>query len=308
MENRGTAIIDELKSACPGFRAQEPLSRHTSLAIGGPAEFYADVNTREELSALRQIVTAHQLPVFFIGAGSNLLISDRGIRGLVIHLQGEFRKWNFVGAQDVVTGAAVWMPALAKACAEKGLAGLEAVVGVPGTVGGGLVMNAGTREGWIGNIVVDVDAMNPDGSMITLGKEQLQFAYRRSNLENRWILGARLSLKPEPPEAILARMDAHLQYRARTQPLATSNCGSVFKNPPNQAAAQLIEQAGLKGSGIGDARISDRHANFIINEKNASAQDVFELMKRTRQRVHDKFGVWLEPEVKLIGEFPEKLS
>ncbi len=145
-------IADDLRSACAGLRPQEPLSKHTSLSIGGPADYYADVSTLQELIALRRVVAQHHLPVFFLGAGSNLLVSDKGIRGLVIHLQGEFRAIEFQGT-TVNVGAGAMMPAVAKQAAEHGLSGVESLIGVPGTVGGGLVMNAGTREGWLGNVV-----------------------------------------------------------------------------------------------------------------------------------------------------------
>src|SRR5438309_5235460 len=140
------SVADELAAACPGLKTQEPLSRHTSLAIGGPADFYADVITLQQLAALRHASQSHRLPVFFMGAGSNLLVSDKGIRGLVIHLQGDFRGTEFEGTA-VIVGAGVWMPALVKQCAERGLSGVEPLIGVPGTIVGGLVMNAGTREG-----------------------------------------------------------------------------------------------------------------------------------------------------------------
>jgi UDP-N-acetylmuramate dehydrogenase len=300
-----TALLEELQTACPGLRPQERMARHTSLAVGGPAEYFADVNTPAELMALHALVRRHQLSVFFVGAGSNLLVSDMGIPGLVIHLQGEFRQTDFEG-ETVFAGAGVWLPALARACAAKGLSGLEALVGVPGCIGGGLVMNAGTREGWLGNVVESVEVLEPSGQTRWMDRNELQFAYRASNLGACWVLRARLRLKPESSASIMARIESLLQYRARTQPLATSNCGSVFKNPEGGAAAQMIEACGLKGASRGGARISERHANFIINEKNATAQDVYELMRRAQQKVFEKFGVKLEPEVKLIGEFPAK--
>ncbi|MFA5976255.1 MAG: UDP-N-acetylmuramate dehydrogenase [Elusimicrobiota bacterium] len=296
------SLLDELRSACPTLRENEPLSRHTSLAIGGPADFFADVNTRSELIALHRCLQRHPLPVFFLGAGSNVLVSDRGVRGLVLHLQGDFR--NIVIEKDrVITGAGAWMPTLVKHCAEKGLSGIEFLIGVPGTIGGGLVMNAGTRDGALGQVVLSVDVIRPDGSVETLLRDQLTFDYRRSSLDGRWILGATLGLKPDDRSSIISRVDTLLKVRAQTQPLATNNCGSVFKNPPGQAAARLIEQAGLKGLVAGGARVSERHANFIINEKNARASDVQTLMKQIQQTVFDRFGIQLEPEVKLVGEW-----
>jgi UDP-N-acetylmuramate dehydrogenase len=296
------SLADDLRSACPAVLPHESLSRHTSLAIGGPADYYADVTTVEELINLRRIVMQNPLPVFFLGAGSNLLVSDRGIRGLVIHLQGEFRRIEFKG-NLVKVGAAVMMPAVAKQAAERGLSGIESLIGVPGTIGGGLVMNAGTREGWLGNVVSAVDVVGDSLKVESLTADVLGFAYRKSNLEGRWIVAAELALKSEETASIMKRLESLLQYRTRTQPLATSNCGSVFKNPPEGPAAQWIEKAGFKGVTAGGARVSERHANFIINENKATANDVRTLMTRIQEKVLKEFNVRLEPEVKLVGEW-----
>ncbi len=296
------SLADDLRAACPHLKTQEPLCRHTSLAIGGPADFYAEVNTLKELILVRQVSKSQNLPVFFIGAGSNLLVSDRGIRGLVIHLQGDFKRIEFAGVR-VKVGAGVMMPTLAKQAAERGLSGVESLIGVPGMVGGGLVMNAGTREGWLGNVVVAVQVLGDSSRVETLTARSLQFSYRHSNLEGRWVVGAELELKEDEPASIMKRIDTLLSYRSRTQPLATSNCGSVFKNPSESPAAQWIEKAGLKGTMVGGARVSARHANFIINERGASAQDVRELIQRIQKKVFDEFKVRLEPEVKMVGEW-----
>lgn len=296
------ALAEILKAACPFLRLQEPLSRHTSLAIGGPADYYADVSTRDELIALRRVLQKNPLPVFFLGAGSNVLVSDRGIRGVVIHLQGQFREAAFDGPL-VAVGAGTWMPTLVKQCAERGLSGIESLIGVPGTIGGGLVMNAGTREGVLGDVVQSVEVLDAESRVKTFSLAEIQFDYRRSTLENQWILGAVLRLKPDERSIIMSRVDALLQYRARTQPLGTSNCGSVFKNPPGNFAARLIEQAGLKGRRCGGAQISERHANFIVNVDKATAQDVQALVRLVKQTVFDKFTVTLEPEIKLAGEW-----
>ncbi len=296
------SLADELRAACPGVKAQEPLFKHTSLAIGGPADYYADVNSLSELIALRKISQTHRLPVFFLGAGSNLLVSDRGIRGLVLHLQGDFRRVDFSGTR-VKVGAGVLMPALAKQAAERGLSGIESLIGVPGTIGGGLVMNAGTREGWLGSVVSSVQILGDSLELESKKPEELAFAYRHSNLEGLWVVGGELVLKTDEPATIMKRIDALLQYRTRTQPLATSNCGSVFKNPSEGPAAQWIEKAGFKGTAVGGARVSERHANFIVNEGRATAQDVRELISRIQKKVQDEFKVHLEPEVKMAGEW-----
>jgi UDP-N-acetylmuramate dehydrogenase len=296
------SLADELQAACPGVKSQEPLFRHTSLAIGGPADFYAEVNTLPELIALRQITQTHRLPVFFLGAGSNLLVSDRGIRGLVIHLQGDFRRVEFDETR-VKVGAGVLMPTLAKQAAERGLSGIESLIGVPGTIGGGLVMNAGTREGWLGTVVSSVQVLGDSLKIETKAPQELAFEYRHSNLEGQWVVGGELVLKSDDPALVAKRMDALIQYRTRTQPLTTSNCGSVFKNPSEGPAAQWIEKAGFKGAAVGGARVSDRHANFIINERKATANDVRELITQIQKKVQEEFKVRLEPEVKMVGEW-----
>ncbi len=196
------------------------------------------------------------------------------------------------------------MPALAKQAAEKGLAGLEPLIGVPGTIGGGLVMNAGTREGWLGHVVQSVDLLNEKALVETWTAEKTAFSYRHSRLENQWVLGTTLCLKAEERSSIINRINALLQYRSRTQPLGTNNCGSVFKNPEGQYAARLMEQAGLKGAREGAAQVSERHANFIINTGHATAADVRALMNRMQQQVFEKFQIRLEPEIKLAGEWP----
>lgn len=300
-------LEQDLLTACPSLRRQEPLSRHTSFGIGGPADYYADVTTLVELKALRQVVTCHQVPTFFLGAGSNLLVSDLGIRGLVLHLQGDFRKVDFDGPRAHVA-AGVWMPTLVKQAAERGLGGIESLIGIPGTIGGGLVMNAGTREGVLGDVVETVEVLDGQGNLEKYSRDALGFGYRHSKAQGWWIVGATLLLRPEERSSIISKVEALLQYRARTQPLATSNCGSVFKNPPNEAAARLIEQAGLKGFALGGARVSDRHANFIVNEKEATAADVRALIHVIQKRVKEKFAIDLEPEVKLVGDWPTTLS
>jgi UDP-N-acetylmuramate dehydrogenase len=296
------SLADELRAACPALKTQEPLSQHTSLAIGGPADFYADVHTLPELIALRRVSQSLGLPVFFLGAGSNLLVSDRGIRGLVIHLQGDFRRVEFNGTK-VKVGAGVLMPTLAKQAADHGLAGVESLIGVPGTIGGGLVMNAGTREGWLGSVVSSVQVLGDSLQVESKAPIELAFEYRHSNLEGQWVVGGELTLKSDDPASIMKRIDSLLQYRTRTQPLTTSNCGSVFKNPAEGPAAQWIEKAGFKGTAVGGARVSDRHANFIINEGQATAKDVGELISRIQKKVQDEFKVRLEPEVKMVGEW-----
>lgn len=297
-----TSLAEDLQAICPGLKPDEPLAAHTSLAIGGPADYFVEVLTHAQLVALRKYLRKYPLPTFFLGAGSNLLVSDRGIRGVVIHLSGELRQCAIDGDR-VTVGAAMWLPALARQCAEQGLSGLEALIGVPGTVGGGLVMNAGTREGVLGDVVESVEVLDSDARVRRLPREALGLEYRRSNLEEAWILGATLRLKADERSSIMSRIDELLRHRAQTQPIGTSNCGSVFKNPPGMAAGQLIDQAGFKGMRCGGAQVSERHANFIVNGNGATAADVWQLIQQIQATVFEKFGVKLELEIKRVGEW-----
>jgi UDP-N-acetylmuramate dehydrogenase len=209
---------------------------------------------------------------------------------------------TFDGA-NVSVGAGAWLPQLAKQCAERGLAGVESLIGVPGTIGGGVVMNAGTRDGVLGDVVTSIEILNAAGEYERFPGSKANFSYRHSTLEGSWVAGATLLLRPEESTSIMSRLETYLRYRAQTQPLATNNCGSVFKNPPGGAAAKWVEQAGLKGKSIGGARVSERHANFIINEKGASAADVRALIEHIQSTVRERFSVELQPEVKFVGEW-----
>jgi len=291
-------------SLFPSAKLDEPMSLHTTFRIGGPADAYVEIDKREDLPALFRFARENGLGVFLLGWGSNLLVRDGGIRGVVLRLRGEFEEMKFDGRR-VWAGAGVRVPALVTACAEKGLAGAEPLVGVPGTVGGALVMNAGTREGEIASLVRWVDVFDPGGlKEERLEPARLDFRYRASNLENRVILGGGLELKPGDKVDILRRVRELQQRRLRTQPVHAYNVGSTFKNPPGRFAAELIEKAGLKGMRRGGAVVSPKHANFFENEGNASARDVLALVDAVRGSVRDKFGVDLELEMKVVGEEP----
>lgn len=296
-----TSLFDELKPLVHRAKADEPLSRHSTFGIGGPADFYVEVETGPQLKALMIWTQKHKLPVFPLGQGSNLLVGDKGIRGVVLRLRGEFEALAFDG-ERVMAGAGVALPYLAKQCAEQGLTGAEPLVGIPGTVGGGLMTNAGTPEGDIGSLVESVDVITPEGEVRTLARKDIAFSYRKSNLAGRFVLRARLKLRRGNKNDIMAGIQKQLNRRAETQPLGTYNCGSVFKNPPGDFAARLVEAAGLKGLRIGGAEISKRHANFIVNVDRATARDVRQLIEKARQAVFEKFGVKLELEVWLAGE------
>ncbi len=293
----------ELVKAVPTALLDEPLAPRTTFKIGGPADAFVAAKNRAELKAALAVARQAGVPTFVLGWGSNLLVRDKGVRGLVVQLAGDFEKVEFPGGGAVVAGAAARVPALVVACAEKGLAGLEPIVGVPGTVGGALAMNAGTRDGEIGGFVEAVSAVDlRTGEELVLTPERLAFTYRHSGLENFVALDARLALKPGVKADIMAVVRRYQQKRQETQPIHTYNVGSTFKNPPGRFVAKMVEELGLKGHAIGGARISPLHANFIENFAGAKASDVLALVDLIRERVRAGFGVSLELEMKVVGE------
>ncbi|MCX5789632.1 MAG: UDP-N-acetylmuramate dehydrogenase [Elusimicrobia bacterium] len=298
-----TPWAEELRKLFPNARLVEPLAQHTTFHIGGPADVFIAVEDEERLGALLRFAKERALPSFLIGRGSNLLVRDGGIRGVVLRLEGEFERIEFLEGARVRAGAAAPLPRLVMACAERGLAGAEPLAGVPGTVGGGLVMNAGTREGEIGALTRRVRIFDPERlEGRWLEAPELLFSYRRSNLAGSMILVGELVLKAGEKRDILRRVQEQQQRRLRTQPIHTFNVGSVFKNPPGHFAAKLIEEAGLKGLRQGGAKVSELHANFIENDKGASAADVLALIEAVRGKVRERSGVALELEVKVVGE------
>ncbi len=293
--------LADLQKVFPGLRPGEPLARHTTWGIGGLADFYVEISSRADLTVLRQWARDRGVPLMPIGQGSNLLIGDGGVRGGVVRLRGAFEEIRFEGTA-VTVGAGALLPRLARQAAERGLTGAEPLCGIPGTLGGGLRTNAGTPEGDLGALVESVDLMDEGGGVQTVPRADLGFRYRCADLGGRWALSARLKLRPGDGNGILTSVEKQLARRAERQPLGTKNCGSVFKNPPGDFAARLIEAAGLKGHRIGGARVSPKHANFIENTDNASAADVRQLIALIKKTVRDRFGTDLELEVWTVGE------
>ncbi len=294
---------EELRTAVPRARFDEPLARYTTFKIGGPADAFIDAETRDEVLAALRVARAASAPLFVLGWGSNLLVKDRGVRGIVLRLGGEFSSVDFPGGGRVRAGAAMRVPQLVVACAEQGLSGLEPIVGVPGTVGGALAMNAGTRDGEIGPLVLEIEAADPEALVVRkLSGSQLAFSYREGPLKNLVGLSVLLQLKPGVKGDIMAVVARYQQKRQQTQPIHTFNVGSTFKNPPGRFAAQMIEQLGLKGHAVGGARVSPLHANFIENFAGAKASDVLALVDLIRERARANFGVGLELEMRVVGE------
>lgn len=282
---------------------QEPLSKHTTYAVGGPAELYFEVPSIKAFAWLEAEAQKESRQIFMIGNGSNLLFSDKGTRDWVVRLKGDFEAFEFNGAR-VRAGAGVFLPVLIKAAAQRGLGGAEELVGVPGTLGGAIAMNAGTREVEIAKILESVrlwDSISKTEKI--MARRDIDFRYRASSVAGMFIVGAELIFEQEDPAKIQAKIDTHLSRRLATQPIGTQNAGSVFKNPETGFAAELITRAGLKGLRIGSAKISEKHANFIVNCGGAKASDIAELMEKVQTIVQQKFGVHLEPEVKRVGDW-----
>ena len=284
-------------------RASMPLADFTSFRIGGPADLFIAVEDESELMHAKAAAYRAGVPCFCLGLGTNLVISDRGMRGLVVRLGDGFGKIKIDGTK-VVAGAAAAFGALVEAVVDRGLEGLEFGEGIPGTVGGGLVMNAGAFGGEIAKVVTLVHGVTAAGAALALTKEDVKFAYRRTELPRHFII-TRVDFElARGDRAQLASRVAELRARRDArQPRGLPNAGSIFKNPPGNFAGKLLEGAGLKGTRHGGAAFSEQHANFIVNLGGAQADDVRALIDMARARVKERSGVLLEPEVRLVGDW-----
>ncbi len=282
----------------------EPLAGHTTLGVGGPADVFVRVENEDDLSALMGYITSNGLPWTILGDGTNLLISDKGIRGIVISLGDEFKSIR-VDGMTITAGSAATIGRVADVAAQHDLAGLEGVGTVPGSVGGAIVMNAGTHRGYIDVVTHSVSVVRVTGEKQVLSKEECGFTYRNSRFQTDRsfiITYARFHMQPGDGAAIREHLDSVRKHRAETQPQGRS-AGCFFKNPPGMSAGKLIEAAGGKGLREGGAAVSDIHANFIMNTNNATATDLYTLAERVRKLVRDTHGIELEYEVRLIGEW-----
>lgn len=291
-------------------RKNELLSKHTSFALGGPADIFACPADQDDLRTLLKAVQERNLNYFILGSGTNLLVRDGGFRGVVICLKRMNtikieREYRSIGGSFAVVfaEAGVSVPKLVSFAGEQGLTGLEFATGIPGSVGGAVRMNAGTALGEFGDIISSVTMLSPDGTELTRSGSDMAFGYRTSQVpEGHCVLDVRLILRRGDKEKVSARIGELLATRKQRQPLGSPNAGSIFKNPTEEPAGKLIESAGLKGTAIGGAQVSDKHANFIITTGKAKAADVLALMDLIKQTVLDVHGVRLEPELKIIGE------
>ncbi len=284
-----------------------PLARYTSFRIGGPADAFAEPTTLEELRTLLAILHTEGVPFFLLGGGTNLLISDKGVRGVVIKLGDGFNytSWKEQGDAAIVNvGAAHSLGRFVREAVRQGYHGVEFAEGIPGSVGGGLLMNAGAFGGELSRVVAAITGVHGEGVIRRLTGEEVGFAYRRTVLPPQFVVAeVEFHLPRGKLAEITAAMERAQQKRQQTQPHGYPNAGSVFKNPPGAYAGRLIEAAGLKGREHGKARISEQHANFIVNTGGASAADVRGLMEQAQLAVWEKNQVWLEPEVRFVGEW-----
>lgn len=291
------ALVEALKAFRPRIRFDEVLARYTTLDVGGRAEIFAVPRDVAQLRELLQTFHTHGVPVRALGGGSNLLIRQDAIGGAVIRLQ-DLRTLRIEDPR-ITVGAGYPLSSLISRACENGLAGMETLVGIPGTVGGAVWMNAGGKYGSIGPLVESVLVFHPDGSSETLQREQLNFTYRNSHLGDRIVAEVVLTLGHGDPDALLERARAVLGEKKASQPLTSRSVGCIFKNPPGTSAGRLIDQAGIKGMRVGDAVISTQHGNFFLNAGHASAADMMALIEQARAIVKERLGVELELEVQL---------
>lgn len=283
---------------------EEPMKRHTTFRIGGPAEVFVMPGNLEEVQRILEICRAEDLPYFILGNGSNLLVSDKGYQGVVVQL---YRNFGQIRVEDsrIHAKAGALLSGIAAAAREASLTGFEFAGGIPGTLGGAVVMNAGAYGGEMKDVLKEVTVLTPEGGVLTLQADELHMGYRTSVIKEAGyiVLEAVISLEKGDQEEIRSRMQELAGMRTSKQPLSYPSAGSTFKRPEGYFAGKLIMDSGLRGYQVGGAQVSEKHCGFVINTGNATAKDVTTLMSDVQRIVMEKFGVKLEPEVKFLGEF-----
>lgn len=292
-----------------GVRPGQPLARLSTLRIGGPAELYVEVGSERALVALLQEAARRRLAFQLLGLGSNVLVPDVGLPGIVARLGGELKRVRIRGRR-LSAGAGAPLALAARKAANAGLAGLEALGGFPSTVGGAVFMNAGCYGTEVKDVLRSARLVEPDGRRRRIGVAELQASYRSTALKATGAIVTRalFELQPGDPAALLARIDELNTRRWAALPSGQPNAGSIFRNPPGDAAGRLLDAAGLKGTSVGGALVSPKHANVIVNTGGATAADVVALMRTMRDRTMEKFGIRLEPEIVLLGDLEERLG
>ncbi len=305
-----SGLAEQLK-VIPGLKVKinEPLARYTSMKIGGPADFFVEADHDEALRQLLPLLERQGAEAYLLGNGSNVLVSDRGVRGAVIRLAGVFKRVDWVEDETGIwanVGAACAVTQLVRAAARRGYAGLEFAEGIPGTMGGALMMNAGAYGSEFEKIVAMIEGVTREGATARFARPQINFSYRDSNLPPGLVVTwVRLRLDKDETARVNSKVRELVMRRKSSQPSGHPNSGSMFRNPPGDYAGRLIEAAGMKGKRIGQAQISERHANFIVNLGGAKADEVRKLMDWARAEVKQRFSVELASEVKYLGDWPE---
>jgi len=301
------SLVSDLQDAGLKLVLDAPLARRTWWQVGGPADGFVKVGSVPEVQAVVAACARARVPLFVLGNGTNLLISDQGIRGVVLQLaRGLARAEALPGTEPPViqAGAGTKLAALIKKAVRMGWTGLEVFTGIPGTIGGAVRMNAGARLGETRDVLVEADVVLPDGTLTTLSLGELNMRYRQTDLpEGSVVVRARLQSTGGDVQAMRERVQEHLDHRASTQPLDQPSCGSTFRNPPGDHAGRLIEAAGLKGYRVGDVQVSEKHANFVVNLGDATASDVRRVVEHMQATVKERFGVELQREVHLAGDW-----
>lgn len=303
MSSRASELRRALERAEPayrgGIRQQVVLSEHSHIRIGGPAEFFLEPATEQDVALVVRVCHELQLPLYFLGGGSNLLIADEGVRGVVLTL----RKLNRVVRDQsrITAGAGTTLPSLIRSTKDVGLKGLELLIGIPAQVGGAVAMNAGTKDTEVFEHLVSLTLVNPNGEVEVWGRDQMKPSYRNGGLRDRVVLDATWELEEDDPQEIFRRLEAALKRRNATQPVTEKSVGCVFTNPQGDSAGRLIEEAGCKLLRKGALVVSGKHANYFVNEGGGTSRDFLELMAEVQKRVAGEFGVQLHPEVKVWG-------
>ena len=297
--------LQELKEMITGKLIEnESMKNHTSYGIGGPALAFIEPKSIKDLQIVKSFATKRRIPIYCIGGGSNLLISDYGIDGIVVSLEKSFKKILF-DEDTCYAEAGVKLSKLVKGCIKRNFKGLETLIGIPGSLGGALIMNAGAFGNEISKYLVTIDILNSEGFVEQKSADEIEFGYRSSTFnKDDILLSAEFRLEKTSENDIREKHDSANKQRKNTQPLRYRSAGSVFKNPNGFAAGYLIDKAGLKGKSIGGATISDIHANFIINQDNATADDIVRLIKLIRKTVYKRYSINLELEITTLG-FPK---
>lgn len=297
-------FLEHLKQVIPeeNIRLNEPMKNHTTFRIGGNADFFVSVN-REQLPQILAVAKQDEVPVTIIGNGSNLLVKDGGIRGLVVEIGKDMEDIQLHG-NCITAGAGALLSKIARAAADAGLSGLEFASGIPGSLGGAVVMNAGAYGGEMKQVLVSARVLDKNGEERILSNEDLDLSYRHSCIEEKGyiVVEATIRLNPKEKEQIFAEMEDIRKRRLEKQPLEFPSAGSTFKRPEGYFAGKLIQDSGLSGYSVGGAQVSEKHNGFVINNGNATAQDVLTLIENVKKEVYRQFQVELVPEVKIVGE------